>query len=119
MDASVSVRALAVAGPKVWIAVRGRLDIRSLAALCDELTERSRDGQRELYLDLGEVTIAVGLAGHAPRWLLSADTTHLHLMEAPDCLVRPTPEGPRLTVHHHRVDAWTAWSHDEHPTVLT
>lgn len=112
MDASVSVRALAVAGPKVWLAVRGQLGIRSLAALCHELTERSRDGQRELYLDLAEVTIAVGLA---PQWLLSADNTHLHLMEAPACLARSTPDGPRLTVHHHRVDAWTAWSHDEHP----
>ncbi|WP_409061911.1 hypothetical protein [Streptomyces sp. SYP-A7185] len=113
MHAAVSIRELAVAAPKVWIAVRGRLDARSLAALREDLTQRSLRGQRELYLDLAEVTCASDVVAGVPADLLPAQGARVHVIQTPPCLAPLlTWDHPCLIVHHHRRDAWAAWSHE-------
>ncbi|MGR8007631.1 hypothetical protein [Streptomyces hypolithicus] len=107
-----SVRVLAVAAPKVWIAVRGRFRSAQVPALAGAVADRIPPLHHVVYLDVAEASCEHDVP--APDFLrLLPAPLRLHLVGAGRCPSAGDIAALRGTVHDSRGDAWTAWLQEE------
>jgi hypothetical protein len=109
--ATIQIRVLAVAGPRVWVAVSGTLCPATLRVLHYSLCARAVDEQTHFYLDLSGLHRDQALAAHELTGLLPAGgRLRFHVVVARESFRDPLGADARCRFHSDVASAWAAWS---------
>ena len=111
--ATIQVRVLAVAGPRVWVAASGTLGGATLRVLHYSLGARVADEGTEFYLDLKELCCDETLSADAAAGLLPVGgALRFHLVAAREEIRSLLGTDPRCRYHPDVASAWAVWSRE-------